>query len=340
MASKQSVINWAIIRPSLAHEEAHPSINRTFHRFKIRCSEVANSSHHSSAFAFGFTVLKSDNADFDSDLANANSNLHVYISKFSLDNMAGNSRTLKELTTPDIICQPWCIHTLNWNNLNHMSLNPHKHLKEFHGARNLISNMGSTSSKEVNRVVSTNNQRLKKIIELISLVKQLTIGQHHISPPIGTKTTYATYTVEFLGGFGQIDGYKQHLVSTKSDCYNLGLANIDWTIAHQCASTAIQRLIECPICIGISSSTNASVGVVDIVRVMEVVVVPPPLPSIIQPLQPPIIIANKLQAKQKKRLLRHLKKLGDFYEYLLKHSTLRFLLKKPLEVVALELLRW
>ncbi|RDX89128.1 hypothetical protein CR513_29185, partial [Mucuna pruriens] len=39
-------------------------------------------------------------------------------------------------------------------------------------------------------------------------------------------------------------------------------------------------------------------------------------------------------------LLQDLKKLEDFYEYPIKHSTLRFPLKKPPEDVALELLRW
>ncbi|RDY05937.1 hypothetical protein CR513_10161, partial [Mucuna pruriens] len=68
--------------------------------------------------------------------------------------------------------------------------------------------------------------------------------------------------------------------------------------------------------------------------------VQPPLPSIVQPLQPKIIIANKLQVEQKERLLQDLKKLRDFDEHLVKHFTLRFLLKKPPEDVALKLLRW
>ncbi|RDX79769.1 hypothetical protein CR513_39771, partial [Mucuna pruriens] len=48
--------------------------------------------------------------------------------------------------------------------------------------------------------------------------------------------------------------------------------------------------------------------------------------------------ANKLQAEQKERLMQDLKKLGDFYKHLVKHSTLRFLLKKPPKDMAL--LRW
>ncbi|RDX65763.1 hypothetical protein CR513_55551, partial [Mucuna pruriens] len=58
----------------------------------------------------------------------------------------------------------------------------------------------------------------------------------------------------------------------------------------------------------------------NIVGVVEVVAVQPPLPSIVQLLQPPIITANKLQAEQKERMLRDLKKLGDFYEHLTLHD--------------------
>ncbi|RDX98822.1 hypothetical protein CR513_18210, partial [Mucuna pruriens] len=75
----------------------------------------------------------------------------------------------------------------------------------------------------------------------------------------------------------------------------------------------------------------------NIARFVDVVEVQPPLPSIVQPLQPPIITANKLQAKQNERLLQDLEKLGDFYEHLVKHSTLRFLLKKPPKDMALKL---
>ncbi|RDX72417.1 hypothetical protein CR513_48100, partial [Mucuna pruriens] len=57
------------------------------------------------------------------------------------------------------------------------------------------------------------------------------------------------------------------------------------------------------------------------------------------PLQPPIIIANKLQVEQKEKLSQDLKKMGDFYEHLVKNSTLRFLLKKPPKDVTLEVLR-
>ncbi|RDX93229.1 hypothetical protein CR513_24542, partial [Mucuna pruriens] len=44
--------------------------------------------------------------------------------------------------------------------------------------------------------------------------------------------------------------------------------------------------------------------------------------------KPQVITTNKLQAEQKERLWQDLKKLGGFYEHLVKHSTLRFLMKK------------
>ncbi|RDX70382.1 hypothetical protein CR513_50379, partial [Mucuna pruriens] len=85
-------------------------IDRIFPRLlrSPRSSEVLNSSSHkSSIFVFDFVVLKYDNADFNFDLAaNYNYDLGVCISKFSLDNMTDNNMTLKELTTPDIMCQP------------------------------------------------------------------------------------------------------------------------------------------------------------------------------------------------------------------------------------------
>ncbi|RDX61121.1 hypothetical protein CR513_60673, partial [Mucuna pruriens] len=67
------------------------------------------------------------------------------------------------------------------------NLDPHKHLKEFHGAQNLISNMpGNTQQFSVRGSVASivvNEIRLKnKINELTSLVRQLAIGQHHLSP--------------------------------------------------------------------------------------------------------------------------------------------------------------
>ncbi|RDX62507.1 hypothetical protein CR513_59151, partial [Mucuna pruriens] len=49
-----------------------------------------------------------------------------------------------------------------------------------------------------------------------------------------------------------------------------------------------------------------------------------------------VITTNKLQVEQKEKLLQDLKKLRDFYEHPIMHSTLRFLLKKSPEDVILE----
>ncbi|RDX96886.1 Retrovirus-related Pol polyprotein from transposon opus, partial [Mucuna pruriens] len=95
-------------------------IDRTFRRLirSPRNSKVANNSHNGSAFAYVSAILKSDNtyfdsdlanSDFDSDLANSDFDFGLDTSKFSLYNMTYNNRTLKELATPDIMCQPWCI---------------------------------------------------------------------------------------------------------------------------------------------------------------------------------------------------------------------------------------
>ncbi|RDX94572.1 hypothetical protein CR513_23032, partial [Mucuna pruriens] len=217
----------------------------------------------------------------------------------------------------------------------------------------------TVSSKVVNDVIIANNQRLEnKITKLTSLVRQLAIGQHHTSPPakvcgicasiehpthvcptlqepelnsaeVATMmgvlkpeiwfSPYANYTIEFLGGFGQVDGH------------NLKVLDTNWPIGHHCECKC-HNLEEWHGATTIANSMNTIV--------VEVVAVQPPLPSIAQPLQPPAITANKLQAEQKERLLNDFKKLGYFYEHLVKHSTLSFLLKKPLEDVALELLKW
>ncbi|RDX79766.1 hypothetical protein CR513_39768, partial [Mucuna pruriens] len=173
-------------------------------------SEVANNNHNGSAFAFDSTALKSNNADFDYDSPNSDFDLGVCISKFSLENMLDNNRTLKEWATLDIMCQPWCIRYPKLEQAQSYEL---KYgiiylMSKSHGlvgedvasggalmdktpiaAINLIFNMqfavrGSTASKVVNEVVIADNQILEiKITKLTSVVRQLAIGQEHISPP-------------------------------------------------------------------------------------------------------------------------------------------------------------
>ncbi|RDX95149.1 hypothetical protein CR513_22363, partial [Mucuna pruriens] len=127
------------------------------------------------------------------------------------------------------------------------------------------------ASKVVNEVVATDHKRLEnKITGLTSPVRQLAIGQQHISP----------------------------LVRVYDICAS---------IEHPTNACPILQEIELN-----------SVGVIDIVgvnvvRVMKVAEVQPPLPSIVQPsivqpLHPLVITANKLQPEQKERLLQVLRK--------------------------------
>ncbi|RDX87659.1 hypothetical protein CR513_30835, partial [Mucuna pruriens] len=113
-------------------------------------NEIADNSHRSSIFPYDFGVPKSDSGDSDSDIANfdcnlsvPNPNFGVSIFQFSLDNMADNNKTLKELATPDVMYQPWCTQYPKLEKINHMSLSMDKsicfvsfivlqHLKEFH----------------------------------------------------------------------------------------------------------------------------------------------------------------------------------------------------------------
>ncbi|RDX63107.1 hypothetical protein CR513_58501, partial [Mucuna pruriens] len=151
-----------------------PEINSTFHRLirSPRNSEVVNNSHNGSTFASDSVVLKSNNANFDFDPTIFDCDLGVCISKFILDNMVHNNRTLKELATLDIMCQPLLIHLMpKFHGL--IGEDPHKHFKEFRGARNLIYDMTintqqfgvreSAAFRVVNMVV-VDNQRLENKI--------------------------------------------------------------------------------------------------------------------------------------------------------------------------------
>ncbi|RDX95249.1 hypothetical protein CR513_22259, partial [Mucuna pruriens] len=213
------------------HGKSHAcdlEIDRTFHRLlrSPRSSEIVNSSRHkSSVFAFDSIILKYNNIDFDSVLANSDSNLGVCISKFILDNMDDNNRTLKELPTLDIICQPWSQSYELKYGLIHLfckfhglpSEDPYKNLKVFHGTRNLISNM------------------IEHPIDACPTLQETKSNNAEVA------TVMDACITGFLRGFGQADGYKKNLVSTKYDCYNSGLANTNWTIGHHCESTIVQR---------------------------------------------------------------------------------------------------
>ncbi|RDY00616.1 hypothetical protein CR513_16182, partial [Mucuna pruriens] len=101
----------------------NPEIDKTFYRLirNHKSSEIVcitNNSH--SVFASNFSIPKFD--------------IGVYVSHFSVDNMANNNKTLKELTTLDVVYHPWCIRYPKLEKLKYMSLSEdtHEHLKEFH----------------------------------------------------------------------------------------------------------------------------------------------------------------------------------------------------------------
>ncbi|RDY00196.1 hypothetical protein CR513_16655, partial [Mucuna pruriens] len=236
--------------------------------------------------------------------------------------------------------QPWCIRYLEWEQAQSYE---HKfgltHLfPEFHG---LVSNTqqfgirGSPTSKVVIEVVATDNQRFEnKITELTSLVRQLAIGQHHSSPlmrniqlmPVPlceklnlkdtnhylhldynnlcylySKNVFATIQdlqtqigqlstmVNQLQskGFGQIPS--QDILSPQENMSDITLRSSK-ELSQQQSS---HRFFRC--CGGCSSATSIAL----------------------------VITANKLEVEQKEELFQDLKKLGDFYEHLVKHSTLR-----------------
>ncbi|RDY09135.1 hypothetical protein CR513_06531, partial [Mucuna pruriens] len=276
-------------------------IDRTYHRLIIspRSSEVANSSHHNSAFTFDSTVLKYDNANFDYDPANFDFDLSVCISKFSLDNMANNYKTLKELATLDIMCQPLSQPYELKSRLIYLlpkfyclaSEDPRKHL-EIHGNTQQFGVRGFVASRVVNEVVVANNKILKnKINELTSLVRQ-----HHNSPPMRVCGICASieHPIDACPTLQETKQnsteFQQNVTATIQDLqtYIGHLA----TIVNQVQSTGYGHI---------------------------------PSQNILSPqenMSHPIITANKLQVEQKERLLQDLKKLRDFYEHFAKERLL------------------
>ncbi|RDX78577.1 hypothetical protein CR513_41130, partial [Mucuna pruriens] len=137
-----------------------PKIDRTLYRLRNSGSNevVNNSSLNCSVFASdcvgsSFASDSANNIDSNSDLGifgtGSASNFGVSISLFGLYNVENNDRTLKELTTPDVMYQPWCIQYPELEQAQSYELksrlihllpkfyclvgeDPYKHLKEFH----------------------------------------------------------------------------------------------------------------------------------------------------------------------------------------------------------------
>ncbi|RDX85534.1 hypothetical protein CR513_33262, partial [Mucuna pruriens] len=267
--------------------------------------------------------------------------------KSPLENLQYRNRTAQ--ATPNIMYQPWCIRYPKWEqaqSYEHKSGLTHL-LPEFHG---LVGNTqqfgirGSSTSKIVNEVVVVDNQRLEnKIIELTSLVRQLAIGQHHRIPPVrvcGMRASVEHPTNRYQPP-PQFRPQQpmQHVEKSSLEELVKQIATNNIQFQENVFAT-IQDLQTHIGPLATMVNQLQSKAVIDFPDVIGVVAMQPPLPSMVQPLHAPVVTANKLQVKQNEEWLQDLKKLRDFYEHLVKHSTLRFLLKKPPEDVALELSRW
>ncbi|RDX68862.1 hypothetical protein CR513_52108, partial [Mucuna pruriens] len=100
---------------------------RTLHRLrKVRNTVTLDSSSSDSIWNY-------ENSNFTTDESN-------FSKQQDVGSMENNDRTLKELVTPDVVYQPWCINcgafnVHHWSQLKFHGLvdkDPHKHLKEFH----------------------------------------------------------------------------------------------------------------------------------------------------------------------------------------------------------------
>ncbi|RDY11444.1 hypothetical protein CR513_03889, partial [Mucuna pruriens] len=130
----------SMTRSGLGNLHAYdPEIDRTFCRLR-------NSRSNEEYLCISNPANSADsNFDLGSFGASSDSNFGVTISQFGLDNMENNDKTLKELATPDVMYQPWCLQypgsEQSWSYELKLATpdfhglageDPHKHLKEFH----------------------------------------------------------------------------------------------------------------------------------------------------------------------------------------------------------------
>ncbi|RDY04924.1 hypothetical protein CR513_11284, partial [Mucuna pruriens] len=133
-----------IIYPISDSQWVNREIDRTLHRLrKVRSSVVTNSSSSNSASNSDNSVSTTNDSNF-SEYINSDFNFGV-----KSEPMENNDRTLKELTTLDVMYQPWCIqypqlepaqsYELKFSLIHLLSKfhgligeDPYKHLKKFH----------------------------------------------------------------------------------------------------------------------------------------------------------------------------------------------------------------
>ncbi|RDY12761.1 hypothetical protein CR513_02392, partial [Mucuna pruriens] len=154
------------------------------------------------------------------------------------------------------------------------------------------------------------------------IFEHLAIGQHHNSPPMRVcgMCAFVEYPTNVCPICMKLNlkYTNHHLCSNNNNPCNL------YNKIGQLATTMNQLQSK-----GFGQIPSHTIlRIIDFSDVVEVVAMQPPMPSMVQPLHTLVITANKLQVEQKEKLLQDLKKLRDFYEHLVKHSTLRFLLKK------------
>ncbi|RDX98871.1 hypothetical protein CR513_18156, partial [Mucuna pruriens] len=135
--------------------ELDPEIDRTLRRLrKVRSTIVNNSSSFNSVSNSDTSVSATNDSDFSKSSC---FDINFGVSKpQESEPMENNDQTLKELATPNVVYQPWCIQYPQLEPAQSYELksslihllpkfhgltgeDPHKHLKEFHmGARDII----------------------------------------------------------------------------------------------------------------------------------------------------------------------------------------------------------
>ncbi|RDX69855.1 hypothetical protein CR513_50979, partial [Mucuna pruriens] len=125
-----------------------PNIEITLRRLRKGRNTIVCNSNSSNSDNIVFVTNDFDSSECSS--SNINSNCNFGLSNFKEPNpMENNDRTLKELATPDVVYQPWCIQYPQLEPTQSYELesgliyllpkfhgpageDPHKHLKEFH----------------------------------------------------------------------------------------------------------------------------------------------------------------------------------------------------------------